>query len=63
MESSWPPQKIKIPIIPVALNTPIWIDLVGVETPEQADGLMKIVDAERGSVGGHVCPLVSGKFG
>jgi hypothetical protein len=43
-----PLEKFKVPIIPVALNTLICIGLAGVETPDQSDGLMKVLDAERG---------------
>ncbi len=43
-----PLEIFKVPIIPVALNMPIWIGQSGVETPDQSDGLMKVLDAERG---------------
>ncbi len=35
-------------VIPVALNKPLWIGQPGVETPDQAYGLMKIFDSQRG---------------
>ncbi len=39
-----PLEKVIIPIIPVAL-TPLWIGHPGVETPDQAYGLMKFFDS------------------
>ena len=41
-------EKLIVPIITVALDTPLCIGPRGIETPDQADGLMKTFDAERG---------------
>ena len=51
-------EKLIVPIIPVALDTPVWIGQPGIETPDQADSLMKIFDAERGRTWLSTCQWI-----